>query len=50
MEWWDLNIMVASIPWERIRDIAEAVEFSTAGRAKPSEKFERMTERMKSKR
>ncbi len=42
--------MAASIPWERIRGIAEAVEFSTAGRAEPSEKFEMMTERMKSRR
>ena len=46
----DPNIMAASIPWERIRGIAEAVEFSTAGRAEPSEKFERMTENMRSKR
>jgi uncharacterized protein (DUF169 family) len=50
MERWDPNIMAASIPWERIRGIAEAVEFSTAGRAKPSEKFERMTEKMRSRR
>jgi uncharacterized protein (DUF169 family) len=50
MERWDPNIMATSIPWERIRGIAEAVEFSTAGRAKPSEKFERMTEKIRSKR
>ena len=50
MERWDPNTMAASIPWERIRGIAEAVEFSTAGRAKPSEEFERMTEKMKSRR
>jgi uncharacterized protein (DUF169 family) len=49
MERWDPNIMAASIPWERIRGIAEAVEFSTAGRAEPSEEFEMMTERMRSK-
>ncbi|KAF5415236.1 MAG: hypothetical protein C5S38_04190 [Candidatus Methanophagaceae archaeon] len=42
--------MVASIPWERIRGIAEAVEFSTAGRAESSEKFEMMTEKIRSKR
>jgi uncharacterized protein (DUF169 family) len=35
MERWDPNIMAASIPWERIKGIAEAVEFSTAGRAEP---------------
>ena len=50
MERWDPNIMAATIPWERIRGIAEAVDLSTAGRAEPSEKFERMTEKMKSRR
>ena len=50
MERWDSNIMVASIPWERIRGIADAVDFSTAGRAEPSEEFERMTEKMRSRR
>ncbi|MFZ2070150.1 MAG: DUF169 domain-containing protein [Halobacteriota archaeon] len=49
LERWDPDIMVASIPWERLRGIAEAVEFSTAGRAEPSEQFERMTEKMRSK-
>jgi uncharacterized protein (DUF169 family) len=50
MERWDPEIMVASIPWERIRGIAEAVELSTAGRAGPSEEFKRMTEEMRSRR
>jgi uncharacterized protein (DUF169 family) len=50
MERWDPNSMAASIPWEQIRAIAEAVEFSTAGRAKPSEDFEMMTEKMRSRR
>jgi len=50
MERWDPNIMVASIPWERIRGIAEAIELSTAGRAEPSKEFERMTEKMRSRR
>ncbi len=50
MERWDPGIMTASIPWERIRGIAEAVDFSTAGRAERSEKFERMTEKMRSRR
>jgi uncharacterized protein (DUF169 family) len=50
MERWDPNIMAASIPWERISGIAEAVEFSIAGRAESSEKFEMMTEKMKSRR
>ena len=38
MERWDPEIMVASIPWEKIRRIAEAVNLSTAGRAEPSER------------
>jgi len=50
MERWDPNIMAASIPWERIRGIADAVDLSTAGRAEPSEEFELMTEKIRSKR
>lgn len=50
MERWDSGLMVASIPWERVRGIAEAVDLSTAGRAERSEEFERMTEKMRSKR
>jgi hypothetical protein len=50
MERWDPEIMVTSIPCERIRGISEAVDFSTAGRAEPSEEFERMTEKMRSRR
>ncbi|MBK5190347.1 MAG: DUF169 domain-containing protein [Methanosarcinales archaeon] len=46
MERWDPEIMVASIPWERLRGIAEAVDLSTAGRAEPSDKFKQMTEKM----
>jgi uncharacterized protein (DUF169 family) len=49
LEQWDPAIMVASIPGERIRGIAEAVDFSTAGRAAPSEQFKRMTEQMRSR-
>jgi uncharacterized protein (DUF169 family) len=48
MERWDPNIMAASIPWEQIRGIADAIDLSTAGRAKPSEEFEMMTEKMRS--
>ncbi|RZN38334.1 MAG: hypothetical protein EFT35_04910 [Methanophagales archaeon ANME-1-THS] len=50
MERWAPEILVASLPWERIRGIAEAVELSTAGTAEPSEQFKRMTERMRSRR
>ena len=49
-ERWDPNIMVASIPWERIRGIADAIDLSTAGKAEPSEEIERMTEKMRSRR
>lgn len=50
LEQWDPAIMVASIPGERIRGIAEAVDFSTAGRAEPSEQFKRLTKQMRSRR
>lgn len=50
LERWDPGLMTASIPWERLRGIAEAVDFSTAGRAERSEEFERMTEKMRSRR
>ena len=38
------------IPWEQLRGIVEAIELSTAGRAVPSKEFERMTEKMRSRR
>jgi len=44
MERWDPNIMAASIPWERIRGIADAIDLSTAGRAEPSKEFEGINE------
>lgn len=50
MEGWDPELLVASIPWERVKGIAEAVKVSTAGTAEPSEQFKRMTERMRSRR
>jgi uncharacterized protein (DUF169 family) len=50
MERWDPAIMVASIPWERIKGIAEAIGLSTAGKAERSEEFVRMTEKMRSRR
>jgi len=50
MEGWDPDIMIASIPSERIKGIADAIDLSTAGLAKPSEEFERLTERMRSRR
>lgn len=50
MERWDPNIMAASIPWERIRGIANAIDLSTAGRAEPSKEFEWMMEKIMSRR
>ena len=45
---WDKNIMFASVPAEKIRGIADAIDKSTAGTAKPSGQFIEMTERMMS--
>ena len=50
MERWDADLMVASLPVEILRGIAEAVPLSTAGTAQPSEQFQRMTEKMRAKR
>ncbi len=49
MEHWDPDLMVASIPVEQLRGLAEAVPLSTAGTAEPSEQFRRMTEKMRAK-
>jgi uncharacterized protein (DUF169 family) len=43
---WDENIMVATIPVEKIQGIGDAVDKSTAGTAKPSSQFVKMTEKM----
>jgi uncharacterized protein (DUF169 family) len=43
---WDKNIMFTSVPVEKIRGIADAVDKSTAGTAKPSNQFIKMTEKM----
>ena len=50
MEQWEPELFVAAIPWERVRGIAEAVPCSTAGTAEPSDRFRRMTERMREQR
>ena len=49
MAGWDKNTMVATIPIEKIQGIADAVDKSTAGTAKPSNQFIKMTEKMVSK-
>jgi hypothetical protein len=43
---WNKNTMVAKIPVEKIRGIADAVDKSAAGTAKPSSQFVKMTEKM----
>jgi uncharacterized protein (DUF169 family) len=43
---WDKNTMIASVPVEKIQGIADAIDKSTAGTAKPSSQFIKMTERM----
>jgi uncharacterized protein (DUF169 family) len=45
---WDENTMFASVPIEKIQGIADAIDKSTAGTAKPSSQFVEMTGRMMS--
>ena len=48
MAGWDENIMIASVPVERIQGIADAIDKSTAGTAKTSPQFEEITKRIRS--
>lgn len=43
MAGWDKEVMIASVPAEKVHGIAGAIEKSTAGTARSSEQFERMT-------
>jgi uncharacterized protein (DUF169 family) len=45
---WDKNAMIASVPVEKIQGIADAINKSTAGTAKPSSEFVKMTKSMMS--
>jgi len=45
---WDENLLVASVPWEKIPGIADAIDKSTAGTAKTSEEFEKLTQMVRS--
>ena len=45
---WDENIMIASVPVEKVQGIADAIDKSTAGTAKPSREFEEITAMMRS--
>jgi uncharacterized protein (DUF169 family) len=40
---WNENAMIASVPVEKVQGIADAIDKSTAGTAKPSEDFEKIT-------
>ncbi len=46
MAGWDKNIMIASVPVEKIQGIADAIGKSTAGTAKTSPQFEEITRRI----
>ena len=48
MAGWDKNIMIASVPWEKIQGIADAIDRSTAGTAESSMEFRKMTENIRS--
>ncbi len=41
---WDKNTLFASVPVEKIKGIADAIDKSTAGTAKPSSRFIKLTE------
>ncbi len=48
MAGWDENILIASVPLEKIQGIADAIDKSTAGTAEPSREFKEMTEGIRS--
>jgi len=48
MAGWDENIMIASVPIEKIQGIADAIDKSTAGTAKTSPQFEEITKGIRS--
>jgi uncharacterized protein (DUF169 family) len=50
MEKWNPTLLIVSIPARRLDNILKAMDFSTAGTVKSSEAFERMTEKMASRR
>ncbi len=47
MAGWDEKMMIASVPVEKVRGIADAVDKSTAGTAAPSREFERLVARIR---
>jgi uncharacterized protein (DUF169 family) len=46
MAGWDKNTMIASVPTEKIQGIADAIDKSTAGTARPSSQFEGLIARI----
>ncbi len=46
---WDANTLIATVPFEKVQGIADAISKSTAGTAKPSAQFEQMTARIRRK-
>lgn len=46
MAGWDENLLIASVPTDKISGIAEAIDKSTAGTAETSSEFEKMTRRI----
>jgi uncharacterized protein (DUF169 family) len=49
MENWDPTLLVVSIPWRKLDDILEAMDFSTAGTAESAEFFQKMAEKIASR-
>jgi uncharacterized protein (DUF169 family) len=49
MAGWDKNLIIVSVPAEKIQGIADAVDRSTAGTAAQSSEFAKLTERITSR-
>lgn len=49
MAGWDKNIIIVSVPIEKIEGIADAIDKSTAGTSEQSSEFRRLTERITSR-
>jgi translation elongation factor EF-G len=50
MAGWNENIMIATVPVEKVQGIADAIGKSTAGTARPSKDFEKITASIKAMR
>ena len=47
MAGWEKNVIIVSVPTEKIQGIADAISKSTAGTAEPSRQFEKLVARIK---